>query len=417
LGHYIKHVVVIIQENRSFENFFAGWPGADAPTSGECHNKWTGKTTTIKLNAIDWSGTHTDLPHAYTSSWLDFDTQKGVLKMDGFCNPLINPGQPAGLKPYTYVKHSLIAPYRAIAQQYVLADHMFPSEASGSFTGHLALVAGDTSLSKDTAVALVPTQAPWGCDAPAGTTVELLTSAHRFITPGPFPCFTQIRSMADDLDAHNVSWKYYTPSIALPSGIWNPFDAIKTVRYSSDWQNNVVSPETTILTDAGSGNLPDVAWVVPSYTDSDHPPGSTFGPSWVASVINAIGEGPDWSSTAVVIVWDDWGGFYDNVPPPQLDYRGLGIRVPCLIVSPYARAGYVSHTQYEFGSILKFIEQTFRLPPLGPTSQGYTDTRAASIVDSFDFTQKPRTFYPISAPVSASYFFHLPPSDTPPDDE
>jgi phospholipase C len=156
--------------------------------------------------------------------------------------------------------------------------------------------------------------------------------------------------------------------------------------------------------------------VIPKWANSDHAGGTNWnqGPSWVASVVNAIGNGPDWSSTAIVVVWDDWGGWYDHVPPPQLDFRGLGIRVPCIIISPYARiasgkkAGYVSHTQYEFGSVLKFVEQAFSLPALGPTSQGYTDTRANSLVDSFDFTQKPRVFTTIPAAKSSNYFLAQP---------
>ena len=124
-----------------------------------------------------------------------------------------------------------------------------------------------------------------------------------------------------------------------------------------------------------------------------------------------------------MILWDDWGGWYDDLPPPQPDFRGLGIRVPCIVVSPYARAtsarqpGYVSHTPYEFGSILAFVEDTFGLPVLGPASLGYTDSRATSIGDVFDFHQAPRPFTPISAPQSATYFLHQVPSGLPPDDD
>jgi phospholipase C len=413
-GQYIKHVVVVIQENRSFESFFAGWPGADAPMTGGCVNTATGAVQQIPLVPIDWTGTKTDLPHGYPAAWIDYDGGK----MDGFCNPQINPGQPAGLAPYSYVKRSLIAPYRRMAKSYVLADRMFPTEAGGSFSGHLALISGNTSLTPTTAVGLAPTSEPWGCDAPKGTTVGIITRTHAVVTPGPRPCFDQFTTMAATLDAAHVPWRYYAPSIAVPGSgrIWSEFDAIEAVRYSNDWKN-VVSPQTTVLADAAGDRLPSVAWVVPSYPDSDHPPGAAHGPSWVASVVNAIGESKDWRSTAIVVIWDDWGGFYDDAKPPQLDFRGLGVRVPCIIISPYAREHYVSHTQYEFGSILKFVEETFDLPPLGPTSQGYTDTRATSIVDSFDFTQKPRRFHRIAAPESADYFLSQPQSSQPPDSE
>ena len=146
---------------------------------------------------------------------------------------------------------------------------------------------------------------------------------------------------------------------------------------------------------------------------------SDEGPSWVASVVNAIGQSQYWPTTAIVVVWDDWGGFYDHVPPPFFDnYGGLGFRVPMLIVSPYAREtsptqpSYVSHTQYEFGSILKFVEDTFALGRL------YTsDARSQSIVDSFDFTQSPRTFSTIPSQYSARYFQRQPPSYEPVDSE
>jgi phospholipase C len=137
----------------------------------------------------------------------------------------------------------------------------------------------------------------------------------------------------------------------------------------------------------------------------------------VASVVNAIGKSKYWPTSAIIIVWDDWGGFYDNAPPPQLDYRGLGMRVPCLIISPYAKQNYVSHVQYEYGSILRFIEEVYGLSAgsIGPTSQGYTDSRAASLNDAFDFTQTPRPFIPIKSKYPASHFVNEPPSDEPVD--
>ena len=209
--------------------------------------------------------------------------------------------------------------------------------------------------------------------------------------------------------------------------IWRPaswigektaFSAIRAVFEGPDWKRNVRSPQTLVLGDARAGRLPAVSWVIPDALDSDHPAErSDTGPSWVASVVNAVGESKDWSSTAIVVLWDDWGGWYDNAPPPQLDFTGLGIRVGCVVISPYARRGYVSHTQYEFGSILRFVEQTFGLPPLGPASFGYTDARARSLVDAFDFTQKPRAFVPIPAPYSPQYFLRRPPSRRLPDTE
>jgi phospholipase C len=406
---YISHVVVIIQENRSFENFFAGYPGANAPLQGSAGGR------TVSLHAITFNGQ--DIQHDWSASIADWDNGK----MDGFYKYGM---KKKGRYPaYSYVKRSLIRPYWTMAQQYVLADAMFPTEFGGSFTAHLTLVAGTDNLTRNKAEVNVPSARPDDCDSPPGTQSSYLTPdrvVHSF--EGPFPCFDQFKTMAEVLDGAGVSWKYYATEL-IGAGMWSPFEAIKYVRYGQDWNKDIIAPQTQVLSDAANGQLASVSWVSPSVTDSDHPEAkSDTGPSWVASVVNAIGESPYWKSTAIVVLWDDWGGFYDNAPPPQLDYRGLGIRVPCLIISPYAKEsssgqGYVSHTQYEFGSILKFIEEAYNLPSLGSTRNGYTDQRANSIEDSFDFTQRPRRFTPIPSKYPMSQFLHEPPSHAPVDTE
>ncbi|MBV9263671.1 MAG: hypothetical protein JO324_05055, partial [Candidatus Eremiobacteraeota bacterium] len=268
-----------------------------------------------------------------------------------------------------------------------------------------------------------PTHAPNDCDSPPGTKSSLVDSNRRVgVGNGPFPCYTQFNTMAQVLDAGHVSWKYYVAR-HMNGGIYSPFEAVSYVRYGNDWDADVIAPETTVLSDIAHHKLAQVTWVTPAHDDSDHPGvKSDKGPSWVASIVNAIGQSRYWDSSAIVIIWDDWGGWYDNAPPPQLDFRGLGIRVPCIIVSPYAKIGhtgkgYVSHTQYEYGSILKFIEESFGLPAIGPPWQGYTDSRAASLSDAFNFTQSPRAFTPFQAKYPASYFMHKPPSNAPLDDE
>ncbi len=205
-------------------------------------------------------------------------------------------------------------------------------------------------------------------------------------------------------------------SLKLNAGMWEPFEAIKYVRYGSDWRTDITAPQTNVLSDAKHARLRSVTWVTPTEEDSDHPVAhSDTGPSWVASVVNAVGTSSYWPNSAIIVIWDDWGGFYDNAPPPQLDYRGLGIRVPCLIISPYAKRGYVSHVQYEYGSILRFIEEVNGIPAgsIGPASLGYTDGRASSLDDAFDFSQKPRKFTRISAKYPAAHFLHEPPSNRP----
>jgi phospholipase C len=409
----IQHIVIVVQENRSFDNLFAGFPGADAPSYG-----YVG-TRKVQLRSTPLEDGY--LNNNYSDAIASWDAGK----MDGFDEAQPIKTGPRGL-PYSYVPRSESAPYWSMAAQYVLADHMFPTEFGPSFTAHINLIGGNTELVAGSLAEVdSPTQLPWGCDAPPLAATFTLNRARVEKTNGPFPCFTQFRTLADTLDAAGISWKYYAPSVitgGLGGQAWSEFDAIHNVRYGPDWAN-IVSPETTVLGDIAKGKLPAVSWVIPDLINSDHPgSGGNTGPSWVASVVNAVGSSQYWNSSAIVILWDDWGGWYDDLAPPQLDFRGLGIRVPCILVSPYSRTssaqspGYVSHTQYEFGSVLRFVEETFGLPALGAASLGYTDARAISLGDAFDFHQKPRSFAPISAPQSREFFLRQVPSGLPPDD-
>ncbi|HEY2475257.1 MAG TPA: alkaline phosphatase family protein [Candidatus Cybelea sp.] len=435
-SQYISHVIVIVQENRSFENFFAGYPGANAPTSG-CAIPKTGLLrkrvvkTGVKSDGLSATGCPTgdikvalkavtfrgpdqgpDLQHDWHSSKTEYNRGN----MDGFS--LLKSKLLYGA--YTYVKRSEIQPYWSMAKQYVLADAMFPTEWGGSFTGHLTLVSGNDEIQQE------PTQSEvdfpngkWDdCDSPAGTKSSYVTAVDvEHFYQGPYPCFDQFNTIANVLDAGSISWKIYATKV-VDGGMWEPFEAIKYTRYGPDWRTSIIAPQTKVLTDPGDGKLASVTWVTPSHADSDHPGNaSDRGPSWVASVVNAIGQSSYWSSSAIVIVWDDWGGFYDNAKPPQLDYRGLGFRVPCLIISPYAKQGYVDDTQYEWGSILSFIEEVYGLPKIGPPSEMYTDTRATPLDNAFNFTQKPRAFVKINPKYSVERFLHEPPSDEPVDTE
>jgi phospholipase C len=407
----IKHVVIIIQENRSFDNLFATYPGANGATTGKS-KKCSGTLTQCTVPLMKYPlKDPADIHHI----WQTFTTEYDNGAMDGFGSIVFTNGQPAGNWPYQYVDPQQIQPYWTMAKQYTLSDEMFETQSSGSFVAHQDLIAGDTAINSDEVLVNIPTREPWGCDAPKApkdpptTVTSLLKAPRQFLgNQGPFPCLTY-RTMRDTLDEKNVSWKYYAPTFDFQSGgwLWTAFDAIRAVRYGPEWKTNVITPETTVLSDAAKGDLPAVSWVIPDYKNSDHPAShSNTGPSWVAQVVNAIGENPNlWKSTAIIITWDDWGGFFDHVTPNQIDLQGLGFRVPMIVVSPYARAGYISHTHYEFGSILKFVESTY-----GLNSLGTTDVRAASMLDCFDFKQTPLTFKPIPASVDASTFLHERPS-------
>jgi phospholipase C len=238
-----------------------------------------------------------------------------------------------------------------------------------------------------------------------------------------YPCFDH-PTLTDLLNANKLSWRYYAPN---SGSIWTAPNAIShmcgpahsTTCTASDWTNNVVLTYTQVLTDISSGQLANVTWVIPSGNASDHAlmtDGS--GPSWVASVVNAIGNSPFWSNTAIIIAWDDWGGWYDHVAPPLplINSYEIGFRVPLIVVSPYAKPGYISHVTHDFGSILKFTETTFKLGTVLPGA-GYADERADDLSDCFDFNQTPLPFHTIQAKYDAAHFLNdkRPPTD--PDDD
>jgi len=424
----------MIQENRSFDNLFATYPGADGTTTGRMQGKHGPRR--IPLQEVDLTEP-CDFGHSYSGFIKDYDGGR----MDGFNTEGGGNGSacagPAGKHPYQYVNPQQIAPYWDIANQYVLADEMFQTQGSGSFTAHQDLIRGGTMIDQKQKISLVdfPSTTPWGCDAPASTKTPELVWGHDELTHvggGPAPCTTDFPSdgayyptLRDRLDAQSISWKYYSPPVENGVGkYWNAFDAIAPVRYGPEWGTNVTTTpnsQNEIFGDIQYGRLAAVSWLIPDEDNSDHPTtGHDTGPSWVASVVNAVGESQYWDSTAIIVVWDDWGGFYDHVPPPlpRDHWGGLGFRVPMLVVSAYARVGtgslggYISPTQYEFGSIVRFIEDNWNLGSLHTT-----DARANSIVDCFDFSQPPRAFTAIPSQYSKEYFLHQPPSNKPIDTE
>jgi phospholipase C len=394
----IEHVVILIQENRSFDNLFATFPGADGATTGKTHG---GTVPLVKRNLAD----PYDLQHGYEEYRTEYD--RGA--MDGFDSDVAYGTAPA-LWAYQYVAPSQVSTYWTLAKQYVLADRAFMTEGSSSFVAHQDLIAGGTRISKAYSIVDSPTSSPWGCDAPPGTVTSLITFDNEVLDQrGPFPCFTY-PTLADLLDRQHISWRYYAAS---PQFGWQAFEAIKAIRYGSHWQTNVSSPSPNLLGDIARHRLAAVSWVTPDVAYSDHPgEAHDYGPSWIGDVVNAIGESSYWKSTAIVVVWDDWGGFYDHVPPPQVGFGGLGFRVPMLIVSAYARSGHVSHSPYEFGSILRFIEDTWGLGRLGSS-----DVRAKSIVNAFDFTSPPRRYVPVHTDLPPEFFLALPPSNRPIDSD
>lgn len=413
----IEHVVLMIQENRTFDNLFATFsPNADGTTTGRTSKAGGG----IGAAAVPLQKRPLQNPFGLPNRHRYFEVAWDGGRMDGFNRLGVTKGYPATYV-YQYVDPNDIRPYWTLARLYGLADHMFQTQGSGSYIAHQDLIAAGTRVrgvqacgGQPCSLMDSPSNTPWGCDAPAGTVTSIITANRTILrNKGPFPCM-DYATLRDLLDARGLSWRYYVPPFdrSWESVYWDAFDTIRKVRYGDEWQKNF--PETNqIFSDVGTGNLPAMSWIIPDGQNSDHPGiAGDSGPSWVAQVVNAVGESKYWSSTAVIVVWDDWGGLYDHVPPPQSDYQGLGFRVPMLVISPYVKRGYISHTRYEFGSILKFVEENWRLGSLHAT-----DARANSIADMFDFSQKPRAFVPIAAKYSRSFFQRQKPSGLPVDTE
>ena len=380
----IQHVVIIMQENRSTDNLFYGYPNANVQPYGYNENGQK-----IELKPVDLQ-TGWDLSHDSYTFVTDCNAEGSNphtdCQMNGFdeeyyqCGKSGFPRCPNANPPYSYVPHNETKPYFAMAQQYVLGDEMFASNFDFSdFVSHQYIVAGQADNTVNAPSGL------WGCNGGPNDWIETLegTRVH--------PCFGYT-TLAKELDQAKLSWRYYTSSYNLSGGLWSAYQADKYVYYGPDWKKDVISPQTQFFSDVKAGKLRVVSWITPTCETSDHAGcESSGGPSWVASLVNAVGESKYWDSTAIFVFWSSAGGWYDHVPPPYLSDDSLGMRVPLLVISAYAKQNYVSHVQYEHGSMLRFVEDRFGLPPMAAS-----DKRANSPEeDCFDFSQSPRKFTPI----------------------
>jgi len=366
----IQHIVFIIKENRSFDNYFGQFPGANGATTG-----------------VLSSGQPIPLTHAPDYTWHDVghDWYSGVEVIDGGKMDLFDVNYGANIHgdylAFTQMGQSDIPNYWQYATTFELADNMFSSQHGDSLPNHLYTIAAtaDGVISIPTAVG---TSQSWGCDNNAGGTVEVMDSSGN-ITNVP-PCF-DFTTMADILDGAGISWKSYASPYGEVGYQGNTYSAIRQIRYGPDWTNNVVT-QPQFVSDALAGSLPAVSWLTPTGTTSEHPyAGSVcYGENWTVSMINAVMQGPDWNTTAILLAWDDFGGMYDHVPPPVVDMYGLGPRVPLLVISPYAMAGTVTHTEYELSSVLRFMEDVFGLPSLDNR-----DATANSLTSAFNYSQNP----------------------------
>ncbi|GAC1473643.1 MAG: hypothetical protein PVSMB7_27860 [Chloroflexota bacterium] len=377
----IQHVIIMDKENRTFDNMFGAFPGAN------------GATTYVDANGQTHPLNHQpdrlirDLDHSAGGARLAVDGGK----MDKFAQ--IGGAMQNGVdQSDSQFYESDIPNYWQYARHFTLDDAFFSTILGPSFPNHLFSIAPE-----DANVNTNPPGNAWGCDSPA--TYRVTSVAPDGTKSQVYPCF-DFQTMGDLLNAKNISWKYYAPDQGKSGYIWSSFDAIKHVRMGPDWQNHVVN-YTKFLTDAQSGNLPTVSWLVQPFEMSDHPPASEcVSENFTVQYTNAVMNNPDlWAHTAIILTWDDFGGFYDHVVPPAGPNAqiGYGLRAPAIIMSPYAKPGFVDHTMYSYPSMLKFIEDTFGLQSLGTM-----DAQSSDMINSFNFAQHPLAPLPLTTRTCAS---------------
>jgi len=399
-----QHVVVIFQENRTPDNLFHGLPNADIADYGI-----NSSGQAILLSPIPLANDY-DLDHGHPSFVKMYDGGKmdGADDIPVTCKPGATNCPPSNPQ-FQYVNPEDVEPYFQLAKAYTFGDRMFQTNQGPSFPAHQFIISGTSAptVTSDLFAAENVSGAEAGCTAPSNTSVVLIDTLGRE-NQTMYPCFEH-PTLMDLLDAQKITWRYYTPSIG---SIWTGPNAIRHLRFGTDWAR-VIVPQTTVLDDIADGQLAQVSWVIPDGRDSDHAASNKgSGPSWVASIVNAIGNSPYWANTAIIITWDDWGGWYDHVAPTIYNSYEYGFRVPLIIVSPYTKKAYVSHVPHDFGSIVNFIEEVFNLPSLG-----YADARADDFSDCFDFTLPPITFQTIPAKLDQNFFLTVKRPPTPPDDD
>lgn len=394
-GSPIQHVIFVIQENRTLNDLFLGFPGAFTQAYG-----YDEQGAKVPLRAQSLSTTW-DISHDSKSFFAACDGGATILgrgvgcKMDAW-DQEGRSGGPSDA-PYAYVPHKEIKPYWALAKQYVLADRMFTSSLDASFVAHQYAIAAYASTAVD-----FPFGA-WGCSGGDSDMVSTL-KPDRTYGPQITPCFDN-PTIGSEADAAGASWRYYTGAVDGDGGVWSAYQAINPIYNGPDWAADVVNPPSQFLTDIAAGQLANITWITPTLQASDHAgiDKGNDGPGWVASIVDAVGASSFWNTTAIFIMWDDWGGWYDPVPPPYADYDGLGFRVPLIVVSPYAKQRYVTHVQYETASVLRYIEDNFGLPQLARS-----DARAADpVFDVFDYGQKARRFTKIVGAKPITYWRNL----------
>jgi len=446
--HKIKHVIIVMQENRSFDSYFGTFPGADGiPMSNRspsvCVPNPAGGCTRPYHDAADVNGGG---PHGAANAVADVDggTMDGFIReRDAARTTCRNPDDPAcvpgGARDVMgYHTGAEIPNYWAYARDFVLDDHMFAPVRSWSLPAHLYQVSAWSARCKNSS--------PGSCvndvvgPYPSG---RFDRAVRRELRTGQTPIDLAWTDITWLLYRYHVSWRYYVQAGTEPDcandaaqtcapvrqraktpGIWNPLPLFGDVQ--EDHQVGNIQPLGDYFSAARAGRLPAVSWITPSGPDSEHPPAGVHrGQAYVTSIVNAAMKSPDWNSTAIFLAWDDWGGFYDHVVPPNVDQNGYGLRVPAIVISPYAKKGYIDHQTLSSDAYLKFIEDDFLGGArLDPSTDGRPDRRPdvredqpilGSMTQDFDFSQPPRapmllpTNPPADSPDIPAYFAAAPP--------
>lgn len=452
ISHF-QHVVVIFQENRTPDNLFQGLCAPPFGSSTRCSAKPNASQYDVQisgwLNRRASQGITTPQPVALTARYdlghhhadftkmCDVDPKSSVCRMDGAAG-VACAGTCPSAPQFRFVQNTtgILNPYLTLATQYGWANYMFQTNQGPSFPAHQFIFGGTSApTTADDAAGIFASEnttgGEAGCIARAGTTVATITPSG----PGPriYPCFEHA-TLADLLTNSGVSWKYYTPNA---KSIWTAPNAINHICLpnapaggqctGADWTRNVDLRPSDVLVDIGKCRLADVSWVIPTGANSDHAGGNQGGgPAWVASIVNTIGQSacknPDgssyWASTAIVITWDDWGGWYDHEPPthvalPWGDYQ-YGFRVPMIVVSAYTAKGLINNQHHDFGSILRFVEKNFGITE---GALQFADARSTTDLAAFFNLKRPRTFQHVMTSRSAASFMSDTTPLTDPDDD
>ena len=385
----IQHVIVIMQENRAFDSYFGTVPGAEGLPPGVCVPDPRQGNCVKPFHDVDdlnGGGPHgtssalADINNGHMNGFIDQAEKAPRGCLPGSDDPNCSPNTPTDVMGY-HDAHE-IPNYWTYASNFVLQDRMFQPDLSWSLPSHLFLVSewsAQCRVRNDPMSCVNDTQT-------AALPPDFGPGAH----PHPNYAWTDLTYL---LHAQGVSWKYYVAAGTEPDcqndeavcppvtqhagtpGIWNPLPWFTTVRQDGELGN--IQPVTSYYEDARMGRLPQVSWITPNGQNSEHPPGLvSAGQSYVTGLVNAVMQGPDWSSTAIFITWDDWGGFYDHMVPPSIDENGYGLRVPGLLISPYARKGMVDHQTLSFDAYDRFIEDVFlKGARIDPKTDGRPDSR------------------------------------------